>query len=202
MALANYSDLTTALESWTARSGIYSATDFVNFTALFEAWANRKLRVRQMEAATILTPSNGVATLPTDYLQWRRAAWNGSPRVELEYVHPALLSAYYPVTASFVPTLFSIEGTNFETRSTDTTSIDFVYWQKIPSLSSNSTNWLMTAYPDIYLAGTMVELCVFDKDTDNGAIWKARRDEMAQEINLLDKATKGPGSIRVFGPTP
>ena len=63
-----------------------------DFIALFEACANRRLRVRQQEATINLTPdANGAATLPADYLALRRVTWTGSPRVELAYVHPSYL---------------------------------------------------------------------------------------------------------------
>ena len=190
-----------ALASWSAR-GDLTSTNYSDFVALFEAWANRTLRVRQMETSATITMSSGSGSLPTDYLQWRRATWNGSPTQELEYVHPSVLQGYYPTASSFTPTLFTIQGSSLNTQSTDATDILLEYWQKISSLETNSTNWLMTAHPDFYLAGTLVELYLFNKDPDNALIWKGRRDELLGEISRLDKASIGPAAIRVFGPTP
>src|SRR4030095_3848846 len=66
--------------------------DYDTAIANFEAVANRRLRVRQMELATPLTTTNGEAALPIDYLLWRTVLWIGRlPFVELEYVHPAYL---------------------------------------------------------------------------------------------------------------
>ncbi len=201
MALANYSDLTTSIASWTARSD-YSATNYSDFTALFEAWANRTLRVRQMETTATVTMSGGAGALPSDYLQWRRVTWPGSSPVELQYVHPSVLRGYYPSVASFTPGVFSIEGSNIQTQSSDTTSLTLEYWQKITSLASGSTNWLMTAHPDLYLYGTLVEAYLFNKDPDNALIWKGRRDDLLGEISRLDKSSIGPAAVRVFGHTP
>ena len=201
MALSNYSDLSGAISSWTAR-GDYTAAQISNFVDLFESWANRVLRVRQMEASTALTPSSGSATLPSDYLQWRGVNWAGDPTIELEYVHPSLLRGYYPTVNSFSPSLFTIEGGSIKTQSSDSTDLTLKYWQSIPSLESNSTNWLMSAHPDLYLYGTLVEAYLFNQDTENAIIWKARRDSLAEEIKSLDKSSVGPGAIRVFGQTP
>lgn len=201
MSLSTYSDLSGAVSSWTAR-GDYMAGNISNFVALFEAWANRVLRVRLMETSTSLSPSSGIASLPSDYLQWRRVTWAGTPSRELEYVHPSILRAYYGEVTDFTPTLFSIEGSSLETRSSDATSITLEYWQKVPSLETNSTNWLMSAHPDLYLYGSLVEAYLFNQDQENAIVWKQRRDSLADEIRLLDRATIGPGAIRVFGQTP
>src|SRR5262245_15894630 len=75
MAITTYAQLQTAIASWLARSDL-TAT-IADFITLFEAAANRRLRVRQMETSTNLTPSSGAATLPTDYLAWRRLTWAG-----------------------------------------------------------------------------------------------------------------------------
>ena len=64
MPLATYTDLTAAIGSWLQRSDI--AALFPTFVQLFEACANRRLRVRQQEAIVELTPSNGVVALPAE----------------------------------------------------------------------------------------------------------------------------------------
>jgi hypothetical protein len=55
VSLANYTDLTAAISSWTGRTDI--TPDVVT---LFEAWANRKLRVRAMEALASVSMSIAV----------------------------------------------------------------------------------------------------------------------------------------------
>lgn len=203
MALANYSDLTTAIASWTSRSD-YTAANFSDFTTLFEAWVNRKIRTRNMELTATLTPVSGSVALPTDFQQWRRLTWTGSTRQELEYVHPSMLQAYYPASTGTAgtPQVFTIEGGNILIRPLSTTDLELDYWQAIPTLVSNSTNWLMTAHPDIYLAGVLTETFVFNRDMDNAGLWKARRDSLGDEINKNDQGTRGPAQIRIFGQTP
>jgi hypothetical protein len=89
MPLQTYTDLTTALGNWLQRSDL--AGLLPSFVQLFEACANRRLRVRQQEASVQLTPSSGVVALPSDYLAWRRLTWTGNPRQELAYVEPSWL---------------------------------------------------------------------------------------------------------------
>src|SRR5436309_15586118 len=118
---------------------------------LFAAAANRRLRVRLQEAtATLMPDANGNATLPGDYLSTRRVTWTGSPRVELQYVHPSYLQAAYPSAPAGVPRIFTIEGSTLKVRPLDSTALEVNYFQKIPPLATNDPNWLITAHPDLY----------------------------------------------------
>ena len=60
MAITTYAELQTAIANWLARDDL--TTYLPDFITLFEAAANRRLRVRQMETTATLTPSSGSAT--------------------------------------------------------------------------------------------------------------------------------------------
>src|SRR5207237_10453132 len=94
MTIQTYTDLQAAIASWIARADL--AASIPDFITLFESVANRRLRLRAQEATATLTPTSGVATLPADYLAWRRVTWTGQFARELEYVHPSYLHALYP----------------------------------------------------------------------------------------------------------
>jgi hypothetical protein len=202
MPLQTYSDLTTAIGNWLQRSDL--AALLPNFVQLFEACANRRLRVRQQEATVALTPSNGVVALPSDYLSWRRLTWTGNPRQELGFVEPSWLQAAYPNVPTDIPRVFTIEGGNIKTMPLDpgNVALELVYFQQIPSLAANSTNWLMSQHPDLYLFGALVEAQAYTVNAETAALWKARRDELFGEIETLSNKTRGPGAIRTLGPTP
>jgi hypothetical protein len=201
MAITTYSELQAAVGNWLDH-GLFAAR-IPEFIALFEAAANRRLRVREQEAATALTPSSGAAALPADYLAWRRVTWTGSPRVELQYVHPSYLQAAYPSTPSARPRVFSIEGSVLKIRPVDATALEFDYFQKIPALSAGAaTNWLLAAHPDLYLFGALVEAEMFGVNDERAPLWKARRDEIFDEIEKLSNKTRGAGAMRVMAATP
>jgi hypothetical protein len=201
MTIATYSDLQAAVGNWLARSDL--AANIPDFIMIFEAVANRRLRVRQQESAATLTPSSGVATLPADYLTWRRVTWTGSTNRELEYVHPSYLHALYPTAPAGPPRLFTIEGATLTIAPSDGTALTFYYFQKISALASgNPTNWLLAAYPDLYLFGALAEAHGFVKDTESLTLWASRRNELFDEIERLDVKTRGPAGIRVMGATP
>lgn len=199
MSLDTYANLQTSLTSWLGNS--LNAALYPDFIALFEAAANRRLRVRQQEATTTLTPSSGSVALPTDYLSWRRATVTASSRVEMDYVEASYLQALYPSIISTVPQCFAIEGANLLTRSSDATGIEFVYFQKIAALSAG-VNWLLTAHPDLYLFGSLVEAEMFGVNDERAPLWKARRDEIFDEIEKLSNKSRGAGAMRVMGAHP
>lgn len=178
---------------------------------LFESAANRRLRVRQQEALTSLSTTSGSVALPADYLSWRRVFWAGSAKIELEYVQPSYLVGSFPTLPAGTPSIFTIAGTiagGGESKITvmpydDTSPIILDYFQKIPSLSDSATsNWLLLAHPDLYLFGAMVEAELFGVNDERAPIWKARRDEIFDEIEKLSNKTRGGGAIRVWGATP
>src|SRR5262245_659773 len=201
MAITTYAELQAAVGNWLDH-GLFAAR-VPEFIALFEAAANRRLRVREQEATATLTPSSGAVALPADYLAWRRLTWTGTPRVELQYVHPSYLQAAYPSSPTDVPRIFSIEGTTLKIRPLDATPLEFDYFQKIPALSDAApSNWLLAAHPDIYLFGSLVEAEMFGVNDERAPAWKARRDEIFDEIEKLTNKTRGAGAMRVMGVTP
>jgi len=204
MALATYNDLLAAVAAWVARDNL--TANIPDFVTLFEAEANRRLRVRQMEASInslVFSNTPATAILPSDYLMWRTVWWIGNPRRVIEYVHPSYFTAAFPDSPTDIPRYFTIIGGVIAINPTDTTSnrILFDYFQKIGPLSS-SVNWLYSAHPDIYLFGTLAEAYGFQKDANNMAMWAARRDDIFDKIERLDQKTRGPSQVHIMGWTP
>lgn len=200
MSITNYTELQSAIAAWMVRSDLTSVIP--DFITLFEAAANRRLRVRQQETAGTITMSSGTGTVPTDYLAWRRLTWPGSTAVELEYLNPSYLRALYPTAPSGTPRHWTIEGSSILTRpyDTDDTSLNFLYYAKVPALSASATtNWLLTAHPDLYLFGSLVEAQAYVIDAEKAALWKLRRDELFDEVTNLGALTQAPSAPRVIG---
>lgn len=195
MALTTYAELQTTALNWSDRPDLTS--EVVDCITLFEAEANRRLRVRQMETSGTVTMSSGAGSLPSDYLQWKNVKWTGTPAVNLDYADRAWLTETYPSSPSDTPRYFTIEGSTISVMPVDNTSLILRYYQKITALSS-SVNWLFAAHPDIYLYGTLVELCGLTKDPEAAQVWLARRDALFREIELLHTKGKSPGRVKLM----
>lgn len=201
MALSTYADLQTRIADWLARDDL---TAYIpDFITLFECSAARRLKVRLQETTTTLTPSGGVATIPSDYLGYRRVTWTGSPITELSYVTPTLYATYLNSTSGSPPLVFTIEGSNLRIAPSSDTALTFDYFQKNAAVSG-SLNWLWTNHPDAYLFGSLCEANAFNKGQafDAASIWKTRRDEVFDEIARLDFNERQNMQIRVSGNTP
>ena len=216
MAITDYSSLKQTVANYLHRDDLSSdgsgstTTPIEDAISLFEAEANRKLRVRQQMVTQASSAStDGSFSLPTDYLAWESVTWSYSGIYkELEYVDPSYIAERYPDYPASTPEVFTIMGTTdsvgkVQLMPTSTSAVNFTYYQKITALSTdNTSNWLLSAHPDLYMAGAMTEACVYTKDYDTAAIWKGRRDTLFDEITNLDTKTRGPSYIRVPGYNP
>lgn len=201
MSLDTYANLQLAMTSWLGQS--LNSAVYPDMISLFEAAANRRLRVRQQETTAAITMSAGAGSLPSDYLMWRHVKWPGSVAVDLDYAEPSWLTNMYPTGATGTPAFFTIEGSTITVRPSDDTSLTLYYFQKIPVLSvSNTANWLLTAHPDAYLFGALCEAEMYGVNDERAPIWKARRDAAFDEIEKLSNKTRGGGAMRVMGSTP
>jgi hypothetical protein len=177
----------------------------------FEAAANTRLRVRQMETKAFLqTDIAGNVRLPEDYLLWRsvlqdNTTTTGGTEAELEYVHPAYLKSTAQIRAP-APGIFTIEGPELIIRPADTAAVYIVhYYGKIPTLvpdlstgfGDTTNNWLIVEYPNAYIYGVLCELAAMQRNAEMAQLYKTRRDEAFAEIIQLSALTTGATSPRV-----
>lgn len=200
MAFTSYATLQAAIADQLARGDLTS--QIPDFITLFEAEANRELfRMRLSETSTNLTPSSGSVALPSDYMGWRRVTWTGSTRVDLEYVHPSILQAYYPSTPSATPAIFTIEGSTLKIRPTDGTVLEFDYYAK-PAALASSLGWLMTNHPDAYFFGSLEQAYLYTKDYEQASAWMLKKTATFDAIKKLRFREDSGLQIRAMGYTP
>jgi hypothetical protein len=198
VALTTYEELKTSIANFLARDEL---TAFIpDFITLFECDAARRLKVRPQATTTTLTPSSGVATLPTDYLGYQRVTWTGSPIQGLEYVAPALYAGYLE-SGSGTPLVFTIEGTSLKVAPSSDTDITFSYFQRTPAVSG-SLAWLFDNHVDAYLAGSLAQAAAFNKGFDVAGTWLARCDQIFRDIQSLDFNERQGMAVRTMGLTP
>lgn len=208
MAISTYSELLTAIEDWSLRTDLTSyIPDFVTLTtAMLNVGQQgvKPIRTREMEEVATLSPTSGVFTVPTDYLQYRRLVELASMRRELSYIAPSYAEQAYPDRPAGQPRDFTIIGSSIYVFPTTSNDIELTYYQQIPDLSvSNTTNWLLTKAPHIYLHGGLFQLAMFTKDNDllqrSTSILVAAIDGLNQQDELANYAR---ASVRMGGVRP
>lgn len=176
MALANYSDLLTAVGNWLNRADLTSRIP--EFITLAEAEFNRKLRTIEMEATATATATSGAVALPTDFAGLRSITWDNTA---LDYIAPGELLEDDSTGAT--PRYYTIADGQILLRPIVTGDVTIAYYQSVPALTvSNTTNWLMTKHPDLYLFSTLMQAEFYGWNDDRLPTVKARVNEIISQI--------------------
>ena len=204
MALDTYANLQTAIASWAWNTGNADFTANVpDMIALLEARLNRELRVADMEATATITLTSGAGTLPTDFLEARRVVANTAPKAVLQLVPPDFADDRFPYNDAAYPRYCTIIGSTIKTYPTSTADLTLAYFQRIPPLASNSTNWLLTKWPDVYLYGSLLEGADFMRDGEELQKFAARFSAAIESLRKSDQGARYANArARVSGPTP
>ena len=201
MALTNYTDLESAIASWLGRSDLSAV--IADFVTMAEARFNNTIRTREMETSTDLTLSSGAASLPSDFLEAKRVTYKSSPRRVLTYATPDWLDEAYPDQPSADSQFYQIVGSTLTTMPMGSSDVELVYYQKIPGLESNSTNWLMTRAPSVYLYGSLIEAAAYNQDVEGAAYYAQLLTHAVNELQSAEHMNRGGVySRRAAGPSP
>jgi hypothetical protein len=183
MAISTYAELQAAARNWLNRPSDLDSR-IPEFIALAEARFNRTIWVPQCENSTTLTVSAETASLPADFRAARALYVVGTPNAPLEQVSPSRLRELYPSNVHDTPRAYAIidDTLTFGPSPSSAVSVVLDYYQNIPALASNSTNWLLTAYPDLYLYATLVQAEAFGWNDERIGLWKVALDEALSEL--------------------
>ena len=172
MALDSYSELTTAIGTWTERTYTSGQTD--EFILLAEAAANRKLRqdFRRRASATITTDSDGLATLPTGFIGMTSLVRGVTGSLPLVQVSWDALITRNPYADADDALVYAIYGTTLRVSPVVAGDFTAVFSKVLTGLSaSNTTNWLLTLAPDYYLFGCRAAQCAFEEDESRATFY-------------------------------
>jgi hypothetical protein len=191
MAISNYTELQAAVATWITRSD--QTANIPDFIKLYEADANRRIRIRQNMTTTQLTLTSGSASvnLPTGFLEeielnyndtsdvLTRGSFNDIDRNQTTDSQPAR-PAWYAITSSAI---------TFETEADQTYTLNLRYYTKW-DIATDTTNWLLTNAPDAYLFGSIAEAAMLIRDTELLTIAVQRRDAATDWVLRSDSRTK------------
>ena len=164
MALSNYTELKSTIANWLNRSDLSSeiADDFIKLT---EADFNSKLRIRKMITQVSITIDSETESLPADFLQVRDFyIESGSRKFALRYMTPSQMDQTKGTSNTGLPLAYTILGDTFRfmPRPDDDYTSRLNYYKKIPALtSSNTTNFILSDHPAIYLYGSLFHAANF-----------------------------------------
>jgi len=190
MSIATYADLKASVANYLNRSDLTSIIP--DLITLAEARLNADLRARDMEARTSLsaTAGNAYVTLPTDMLEMQRLAISSiDPMRVLKYLSADELATDYPSSSGGMPAVFAIIGAQIQLAPIPDSdyTLELSYQQRVPALSdTNSSNWLLSAWPNAYLYATLCEAQPFLMNDARLQVFQALYQQAVDGINQVN----------------
>lgn len=195
MALTDYAGLVAAISTeWMHRADL-TATAPVGI-ALAEAKFNRRLRTKHQELAlseTAIDASYQVA-IPSNFRAVKRIWRTDDPKTPLgvktlEFIIKRQAAGQLALNYCVEDAKFRFDGTG---------SVAGILYRNIPALTgSNTTNWLLTAEPDVYLFNAMEAMCKYTKDFTAAQYWGGLGDAAIAELNKAEQRDQFSGPLVV-----
>ncbi len=169
-----------------------------------EADLNRSLRVREMSVRTRAPLSTQYVKLPSGFLGMRNIELLTDPVTPLTYKNLQNLDIHRSNDSTGKPLYYSIMQDNIEFAPVPDSeyTLEIVYYQKIPALSANSTNWLLTDHPDAYLYGTLMHSAPYLQADERVGLWAGKYNQILEQIKTSDEKAKFSGSTPSISFTP
>jgi len=209
MTIASYSELKTALQNWSARSDSNVTNRHDEFIDLCESMLYygmkdpfngdmiEPLRNSNMQTSVDLTVNAQSVAKPSDYLSAIRLYIDGSPVRDLEYLTPDQFWSRRGVNTQGKPYFYTIEGDNFKFAPTpdSTYTGKLLYYAKFADLDgTDTTNWLILNYPNVYLHGALFHLYMYIKDKESAQNELALYKATLEGLNSQQRKERHSGS--------
>ena len=200
MAITNYTELKSTVADWLNRTDLSAVIP--SFITLAESYFNQEERLRNQKSIVraIATFNAEYEALPGDYLEMLNLS--NQTTVPFQKVQFLSLNQWDDYKRDFttlqVPKYYTIVGNQLQLLPVPGASItaEMVYYSKIQSLSdSNTTNWLLTNHPEVYLYGTLIQAAPYLKDDDRVATWNALLEKSLDNIHQADDRALYAGSV-------
>lgn len=193
MALQSYDDL----KSFVAQSAIRDDLPIDALIALAESDFQPRLKHYKMEKSVALNAVAPLVAFPADFLEARRILVNGVLAKPVSNQHPDL----YVGQVGYV---YEGDGLRIVGDLAYPTTVELTYYAAVPALTpANTSNWLLTRFPAVYLHGVLARAYRWLKNGEAEALEKASLDEALQLV-AADHARvqRGGNTIIVEGNTP
>ena len=199
MALTNYTTLKTSIANWLNRSDLTDeiADDFIKLT---EADFNSKLRVRKMIAQTSFTVDTETEALPTGFLQVRDIyILSGNTKYPLTYQTPSQMDSTVGTSTTGRPSSYTILGDTFRfsPKPDDSYTAYINYYKSFDALSdTNTTNYILSTHPAIYLYGSLFHAANFLGGINPQQVqtWQQMYATTMERLELNDREDQVSGS--------
>lgn len=202
MAIANYTDLTSAVVAWLDVSTADIPTAVMsNLVTAAGMRIMREVRTTQMETSIGTAIASGVIAVPSDYIELKYAYVNTNPIQYLQMVPPAYIYQRYPTRSSEgVPVVMARDGSNFIFGPFPDSGyeVNFRYYMHLPDFGAAGTgNGLFVANPDLYLWASLSESEPLIMRDPRIAIWESKYAMVKGQVNGEANRSHFSGNLMV-----
>lgn len=194
MSIATYSELKTAIANWCSRDDLTAVIP--DFVRLAEVRIKSMVKVRGDESEVSLVCAAGSAylNLPFDFKN-PVALWMADSREALPQLMPQSMP---PDSNPGRPAFWIVDGDRikFNCAADQNYTLTLRYTQAFELSDSNHCNAILTAYPDVYLFGSLVEAASYLAD-ERGMAWEQRFQSAVQAMNNTETANTKQVTLRV-----
>ena len=198
MAITNYTNLQTTIADTLNRDDLASVIP--TFIAMAEAQMSRDIRHWRME-----TRSNGVQDagdaymqVPADWVQTVRFSVTDGGTSPIALIDSTTMAENRAINndQAGTPSAYTLEAGQFHLYPTPIaeTNVELIYIAKIPDLATNSTNWLLSYAPDVYLYGSLLHSAPYLQDDARVAVWAQLYSAGVTRLNESSDMAKSSGS--------
>ena len=188
--MTTWTQLQADVIAWTDRTDI--SAKISRFVSIFEDRLRRNLRVAQMEndISGTINASNEIAK-PADFLAMRAIWPTAYPAQQL---HPqSLESVIAKDRTSGAPSIYAVKADAFKFNGSG--DVVGVYYQDIPGIEANASNWLSVSAYDAYLFGTLSEAWDYIGDDAKAQKYLQRSAVVIDSIGASDQRDRHHGPL-------
>lgn len=192
MTIVDYSSLVAAVQDYAIRTDAAFIARIPDWVSWVENDINDRIKHRRMEirATTVTVVGSAYVPVPSDFLEQRNfVLLDSSERVPLGSVSPAALEALFPIQDQGRPQAYAVIGNEARLMPIpdQNYTVEMFYYGMIPSLQANTTNWLITYHPRLYLYGVLKDAFAWLKDPEAAQMY----DELYEDaVAKLDSSAK------------
>lgn len=186
MAITTYAELKTSVADFLNRDDLNASIG--TFISLAESNMNRDVRHWRMQKRIEMSLATQYTSLPLDWLEAGRISLQASGTSEVKLSTSAAIGVLRAANndSPGIPTSYAINGSDIEVQPTPGSSYtaDVLYTARTDALTdSNTTNWLLTYAPDVYLYGTLIHSAPYLKDDARTTVWAALYNAAVNNLN-------------------
>lgn len=204
MALDTYTNLKASIRNWSHRNDQPDSL-IDDHIRLAETAMWQLLEIRDMSARS--TASMGATrflALPDNFIKMRRLSiLSGNRVIDLKYATP---ESMHVVSTTSQPSLFTVTTQlEFDRVPDSTYTVEMTYFKELTALSdSNTTNAVLTRFPDVYLSGALHYLYKWGNFDQEAQSYLVQFSDAIKRANKQDrKGRYGPAMAgRREGVTP